>query len=119
MEENSITGCHIWSWLKHRLEELIRPSTVLDDTGNMTHCKNNHGRSDLVYNLPWEGIPVICSSGDSAQLPPVMVKTFYDSTVERVDGSNHVWKIGFANYINSIDKDINRSTLIVMYENTR
>ena len=50
MKEHSLAGRPTWALLKHRHEDLIRPSDALDDTGNMTHYGNTHERSDLVYN---------------------------------------------------------------------
>ena len=65
----------------------------MDNTVNMTHFENTHWRLKLVYNWPWGDIVVIYSSGDSAQLPYVMMKTFYDSTVEKVGGSDLTGKL--------------------------
>ena len=44
------------------------------------------------------------------------MKTFCDSTVVKVGGSDLDGKISFEDYINPIDEDVIRSTLIVMDE---
>ena len=63
------------------------------------------------------GLPVVYSSGDSVQLPPVMMKK-YDDIVGKVVTSDFIGNIAIADYTSPIDEDDSRCNVVVMDQDT-
>ena len=61
--------------LKHRHEDIIRPSTVLNEAGIIIFNEHNHVLSEVIYNHLRGEKHVIYSSDDSTQISPVTMET--------------------------------------------
>ena len=55
---------------------------------------------EVVSKRPWGGIPMIYSFGDSAQLPPVMMKPYFDESYAKPGSSDMAGRIAMADFMN-------------------
>ncbi len=118
MDEHSMDGRPTWAWLKHRHEELRRPSEVLD-TEAPTLVQEVIADNLLdpdVYMRPWGGIAFVYSFGDCGQLPPVMMKAMYDQSPGRPGTADYVGRIAFSEFRSPPDPEQAVSISVVMDE---
>jgi hypothetical protein len=115
-DEHSMTGRSMFGWLKHRHEEFRRPQRILDDNGMLIFDSSSSSEESLpevVSKRPWGGIPMIYSFGDSAQLPPVMMKPYFDESYAKAGSSDMAGRIAMSDFMNP-DETTARSTFVSM-----
>ena len=114
-DEHSMTGRSMFGWLKHRHEEFRRPQRIFDDSGNVIFdsSTNEDSLPEAISSRPWGGIPMIYSFGDSAQLPPVMMKPYFDNSSAKPGSSDMAGKIAVSEFMYP-DESTSRSTFVSM-----
>jgi hypothetical protein len=119
MDEHSMMGRKQFAWMKHRMEELRRPLPLVNDDGEEVFTEDNHPVPKCIYERPFGGIPFIMSCGDFAQLPAVMDRMLYDKSPGAPNTADLCGKVAFNEFINSSDKDIAISAVVIMDEVVR
>lgn len=122
MDEHSMMGEQVWGWVKHRCEELRRPSpTVTDEEFNEVNDGDQQMDEDIVqldeevHNRPYGGIPSVVVCGDSNQLPPVAQRSVYQKGRPK-HGADKAGKIAFSSFTNSKDDTKQLSTVVFLDE---
>ena len=111
MDKHSMAGRPFWGWFKYRHEELRRPPSVVTVAAILP---DSHSLKTEIYNRPWGGIPCIYSFGDSAQLPPVMMKALYDKTPGKQGSSDVAGRTAISEFLLPPDETEARSTVVIM-----
>ena len=114
-DEHSMTGRSMFGWLKYRHEEFRRPQRIVDDNGRLIFDgSTRESLPEKIWSRPWGGIPMVYSFGDSAQLPPVMMKPYYDRSPAKPGTSDLAGKVAISNFMFPDDEDISKSTFVSM-----
>jgi PIF1 helicase. len=119
MDEHSMMGRKQFAWMKHRMEELRRPLSLVNDHGEEMFTEENHPLPQCIYERPFGGIPFIMSCGDFAQLPAVMDKMLYDKSPGAPNTADMCGRVAFSEFINSSDREAAVSAVVIMDEVVR
>ena len=113
MDEHSMSGRAMWAWLRHRSEEMRRPTDILDDDGEVIFQEASSLPPDL-FRRTWGGFPFLYSLGDNAQLPPVFQKPLYSTESARSNTADNVGRVVVTDYLTLEDTPDVKSTVVVM-----